>query len=196
MTKKRLADLLQEETQKSPDLETDIIQEPAPDQPSEPDPTVSEAEPLYETTEEPSPVKMSASPQAKRTSPTKAELETTVTELREALQAAKGKEDFLQQQITDLQSDLHEQKILVQKLQAELGQTNEIKAEFEQAKKVILQLSEASSKPTQEVNTRKKENKDFSSQKLALKKLPQHSIEPKLNSPSSKVSNADIGWFD
>ena len=185
MTKKRLVDLLQEEAQKSPDLE-----EAAPDQ-LEPDPPLSLPEPVDETTDEPSQVNTAA--RAKRV-PTKAELETTVSELSEALQVAHDKENSLQQQITNLQSDLQEQKILLQRLLAELEPTNQFKAELDQAKKVILQLLEANSKTTQEANTPKKENKGTSSQKVALKKLPQHSIQP--DSPSGKTFERNVGWFD
>jgi len=63
----------------------------------------------------------------------KAELETTVSELRSPERISR-KENSLQQ-IADLQTDLQEQKILLQKLLAELEQTNQIKAELEQAKK-------------------------------------------------------------
>ena len=204
MTKKRLGDLLREEAQKSPDPETEAIQEAAPDQPLEPDTTLSETEPTtsYETTDEPSPLD-TAAPRAKRI-PTKAELEITVSQLREALNESHRKENSLRQQVADLQSDLQDQKILLQKLLAELEQTSQIKAELEQAKKVILQLVDDSSKTTQEANTRskttqeantpKKENKDLRSQKLALKKLPQHSIQP--DSPSGQTFERNVGWFD
>lgn len=195
MTKKRLVDLLQEEAQKSPSPspETEAIQEAAPDQPLEPDTTLSETEPLDETTAPPS-VDTATALHAKRTGLTKAELETTVIELREAVQAAYGKENSLQQQIANLQSDLQEQKILVQKLQATLEQTNQIKAELEQARTVILQLSEANSKTTQKADTPKKENKGTSSQRLGLKKLPQHSIQP--DSTSGETFERNVGWFD
>ena len=204
MTKKSLADLLREEAHKSPDSEAEAVQEAALE-PLEPAPTLSETEPTttsYETTDEPSPLD-TAAPRAKRI-PTKAELEITVSELREALKDSHGKENSLQQQIADLQSDLQEQKILLQKLLGELEQTSQIKAELEQAKKVILQLVADSSKTTQEANTRskatqepntpKKENKDLRPQKLALKKLPQHSIQP--DSPSGEIFERNVGWFD
>lgn len=191
MTKKSLTDLLREEAQKSPAPEAEAIEEAA-SEPLEPNPTQSETEPIYETTNEPSQGN-TAAPRAKRI-PTKAELETTVSELSEALQAAHRKENSLQQQIANLQSDLQEQKILLQKLQADLEPTNQIKAELEQARKVILQLLESSSKTTQETNTTKKENKDTSSQKLGLKKLPQHSIQP--DSPSGETFERNVGWFD
>lgn len=204
MTKKSLADLLREEAHKSPDSEAEAVQEAALE-PLEPAPTLSETEPTttsYETTDDPSPLD-TAAPRAKRL-PTKAELEITVSELREALKDSHGKENSLQQQIADLQSDLQEQKILLQKLLGELEQTSQIKAELEQAKKVILQLVADSSKTTQEANTRskatqepntpKKENKDLRPQKLALKKLPQHSVQP--DSPSGEIFERNVGWFD
>ena len=194
MTKKSLADLLREEAQKSPDLETEAIEEIAPAQPLEPNANLCETEPLYETTDESSPVNMSTAPRAKRTSPTKAELETTVSELREASQEAHRRENSLQQQIANLQSGLQEQKILVQKLQLGLEQTNHIKEELEEARKVILQLTEINSKTTKEVNPPREQKEDIRPQKWPTKKLPHYSIQP--NSASSKLPNKDLGWFD
>jgi len=183
MTKKRLGELLRQEAQESPDPETEGIQEAAPDQ--------LEADTM--STAEPSSGPTTTAVRAKRSGPTKAELETTVLELQEVLQTAYGKENSLQQQIANLQSDLQEQQILVQKLQAELAQVNQIKAELAQAKKVILQLSQAN-KTTQEVDIPKKENKSTRPQKLGLKKLPHHAIQP--DSPSGKAFEKNVGWFD
>lgn len=122
------------------------------------------------------------------------ELETTMTDVTELLPEAQRRENSVQQQITDLQSDLQEQKTLVQNLQADFEQANQLKAELEQAKKVILQLTEVNSKLTEEVNTLRKENEGFRSQKSGLKKLPHQSVQQ--NSPSTKLSNKDIGWVD
>ena len=185
-TKKRLSDLLREEAQNSLS-EAEAIQEAALE-PLEP-PTLSKTEPLH-APEQPSPLN-TASP-AKRV-PTKAELETTVSELREALNESHGKENSLRQQIADLKSDLQEQKILLQKLLAELEPTNQIKAELEQAKKVILQLLADSSKNTPEVNTQRKEKEDSRSKNSALKKLPHTSIQP---TSSGEVFEQNVGWFD
>jgi len=80
MTKKRLGTCYGRGAEVS-DPETEAIQEAAPDQPLEPDTTLSETEPtIYETTDEQLQVNTAAL-QAKRI-PTKAELETTVSELR------------------------------------------------------------------------------------------------------------------
>lgn len=192
MARKRLVDLLREEAQKSPEPEDEKGKEENADVTAA-DATLSVTSPLDEITA-PSPVTTPTTSPAKRTPPTKAELEKTVTELQQVLQENQQEKNELQQQIADLQSDLHEQKTLVQKLQAELKQASQIKADFEQAKKVILQLSEVNSKITQEVNTLKEENEGPKSQKSALKKLPDESIQP--NSPSTRLSNTQIGWFD
>lgn len=121
-------------------------------------------------------------------------LKATVTEVKELMQETHRKENSLDQQFVDLQSDLQAQKTLVQKLQADLDQVNQLKAELEQAKKVILQLAEVNSKLTQEVDTLRKENEGFKSQKLGLKKLPYQSMQP--NSSSIRNSNTDVGWVD
>ena len=193
MTKKRLEDLLREEAGKPLDSETEALPEAALDQlPT--DATPSEMESLSETSAEPLAVNTSATPRPKRTNPTKAELETAVTELQEALQVAYQKESSLQQQVANLQLEVQEQKTLVQKLQTELERANYLQAELEQAKAVILQLSEANSRTTQEAKTTKQESKDFKSQTLSLKKLPHHVTQP--NIPAKKLSDKDIGWFD
>lgn len=142
MNKKRLSDLLRDEAEKSPDTES--IEEVVNN--LEVDTTLSDTEPLDETSDEHSPVNITS--RAKRTSPTKAELETTLTELQEALQAAQIREESLGQQIAGLQLELQEQKTLVKNLQPILEQTNQLKTELEQAKKVILQLSEINSTST------------------------------------------------
>lgn len=185
-TKKRLSDLLREEAQESPS-EAEAIQE-ATSKPLEPDPTLSEPEPSHDP-DQPSLLNTAAPP---KRIPTKAELETTVSELREALNESHDQENSLQQQIADLKSDLQEQKILIQKLLVELEPTNQIKAELEQAKKVILQLLEDNSKNTQEVSTQRQEE-DSRLKKSALKKLPHTSIQP---TSSGEVFEQNVGWFD
>jgi predicted RNase H-like nuclease (RuvC/YqgF family) len=194
MTKKRLADLLREEAQQSPELETEAIQE-APGEPLEPL-TLSETEPTDETTADPSPINLSVAPRANKRlgPPTKADLETTVAELREALQSAHGRENSLQQQLDTLQLELQEQKRLVQNLQAAVEQAEQIKVEYERAKEVILKLTEANSKKSPEVNLARQEDQGFKSQKSELKKIPYHSIRQ--SAPSTKLSNADVGWVD
>ena len=125
---------------------------------------------------------------AKRATPTKADLETTLKELKAALQAAEEDNSSWQQQTATLQSDLQEQKTLVEKLQVELNQ----------AKQLILKLTESNSPPPQKENPQPspKENKSIKPQNLSLrtKTIPYHSMQ--VSSPSTEMTNSDIGWFD
>lgn len=141
---------------------------------------------------------------AKRSNPTKADLETTVKELKAALQAAESDNNSWQEKNSALESDLQKQKTLVDKLQVEL----------EEAKQTILKLTESNSPPAklksnsppakQENNSLppKIETKSTKSTNLALRKSPNRPIKP--NSPSDdisdsnpdRISNSDLGWFD
>jgi chromosome segregation ATPase len=152
MVKKRIEDLLREEAQKSSEPEDGTIIDITPEPDLEPEAT-----------------DLAATGNSRRTNQTKAELETTVKELKEALEATQEENNSLQQKMTSLQSDLQEQKALVEKLQAELAE----------AKKVILQLSELNVKPTK--NT-------------ALATFSRPSIQSSL--PSTAFSDTDIGWVD
>lgn len=144
MVRKRLADLLRQEAEKSPNST------PVPDE-------LYNQQPPAEA-EETSPMTTPTSP--KRTALTKADLEVQVTELQaeidsqkaliEKLQASSGQSDqrpseehteatgqkeiLLQQQVADLQSEVEHQKAHIQQLQAYLDQTSQLKAELESAK--------------------------------------------------------------
>ncbi len=174
MVKKRLEDLLREEAEKSPQLEDQTIQVPS------------------EEILEPDTISVSETSHSRRTSPTKAELETMLKELRAALEAAQEENTALQQEIVALHSDSQEQKTLVEKLQSEL----------EQAKKMILQLSEhnskpaaiVNSKPAAIVNTATGKNQSTKLQKFAVDKSPRPTDQP--NSQSNGLFNQDVGWFD
>ncbi len=78
-------------------------------------------------------------------------------ELKHALEEAHRKEGALQQKVTDLQSELQHQKKLVHKLQTEIEKLEQIKSDFEQAKKAALQLAEVNEKLMQEIKTLTKE---------------------------------------
>lgn len=180
MVRKRLEDLLREEAQKSPNSET------ASEQTIELEATeVSDTDP--ETTE--STEDSSSTTAAKRTNPTKAELETTVKELKAALQASEAENKSLQRQISTLQSDLQQQKILAdlaEKLQAELDET----------KQLILKLSEVNSKPSRAVSPSSTKQPSSQSQNLALSRLPKPPQSPALDSPVVINPSPDLGWFD
>ena len=178
MAKKRLTDLLREEVEKSPDVNS------ATEQKNNDDENIDQK---AETVEK-SPMNTPAKPNARRSAATKstatkstatkAELEATVAELKAALEEAQKKETTfadlkesleeshrkekaLQQQITELQAELHNQNDSLKKLQKNLEKIADLKTEFEQAKKAAVQLAEANEKLTQEINALKKENESL-----------------------------------
>lgn len=177
MVKKRLEDLLREEAQKSPNTEA------ASEQTIELEATeVSDTDP--ETTED-----SSSTTAAMRTNPTKAELENTVKELKAALQASEAENKTLQRQISTLQSDLQQQKIL-----ADLAE--KLQAELDEAKQLILKLSEANSKPPQAANNSSRKQQSSERQNLALSRLPKAPQSPTFDSPVVINQGPDVGWFD
>ena len=158
MVRKNLSDLLKEEAQKS----------------AEPQEITVEAKLVVEepTSEETN----SDATNHRRTSPTKAELETTVKEIQAALEAA-------QTENKDLRSQLQDQKTLVEKVE-------KLQAELDQAKETILKLTETNSKPSSKTNS-KPASKPASS---ALARPVQTYTLPDMS--SSAFSDKDIGWFD
>lgn len=178
--KKSLTDLLREEVDKSPSLESEKGEETTDDQVIE-----SNTEAVEKLS-----MNTPAKPSARTTTPTKVELEETIIELKAALEEAKHKEETfselkedleaayskegaLKQQISDLQSDLQHQKKSVHKLEKELEKFEELKAELAQAKKAAFQLAEANEKLMKEVNSLlKKENKDLKEHETQITHQP------------------------
>jgi prefoldin subunit 5 len=78
-------------------------------------------------------------------------LESTIAELNTQLatvqQTATQRETELSTQIAWLQAELQTKQRQIDKLQAELGQTGQLKTELEDAKKMILQLSQINAQP-------------------------------------------------
>lgn len=82
------------------------------------------------------------------------ELLDQITQLESALQTKQALVEQLQPElqakqtlVEQLQSELQSQQTLVEQLQAELKQSSQIKAELEDAKKMILQLSQVNAQP-------------------------------------------------
>jgi len=122
----------------------------------------------------------------KRSAPTKAELEATVTQLKaqlkdaekaaqeqektltdlkNAIEKAQKKEDSLQQEIANLKSDLEHQKESFQKSQKDLGKIEQVRTELEKAKAAAIQLAQTNEKLIQEINTLKQENENLKATK-------------------------------
>lgn len=192
MVRKRIEDLVREEAQKSRQPEDDAK-------------AADTEQPLQPEVLEPEETESGSA--AKRAS-TKADLETTVKELKAALQASEADNKSWQQKTATLQSDLQEQKTVVEKLQVEL----------EQAKQVILKLTESNSVPPKTENkssqvtktenrstlatktenrstqATKTENKSTKPAYLPVKRIPEYSVGP--NYPSNQITDKDIGWVD
>jgi hypothetical protein len=88
------------------------------------------------------PTKAPAAPAHDEVSAAQAHLETTVAELKTALQEAKVREEVLQHQVKSLQTDLTAAQKTLGQLQKEQNHAVQTKTELEEARKVILQLSE------------------------------------------------------
>ncbi|AFY87737.1 MULTISPECIES: hypothetical protein [Chroococcidiopsis] len=159
MVRKNLSDLLKEEAQKS----------------AEPQEITVEAKLVVEepTSEE---TNSESATNHRRTSPTKAELETTVKDIQAALEAA-------QTENQELRSQLQDQKTLVEKVE-------KLQAELDQAKETILKLTETNTKSSSKT-TSKSNSKPVSS---ALARPVQSYSLPDMS--SSTFSDKDIGWFD
>jgi chromosome segregation ATPase len=149
MVKKRLSDLLQEEAHKSSpsDSESAIEVTATPvsstsEEETEKNVNLEIEEAGSKSVQEES-MPDDESTSARRTYATKAELEVTVKELREALEQANQTEASLQQKIADLQSTLAEHTELIDRL----------KKELQEAKQAAVHLAEANAKLMEEHKT-------------------------------------------
>ncbi|HEY9699746.1 MAG TPA: hypothetical protein V6D10_20970 [Trichocoleus sp.] len=202
MVKKRLSDLLREEAQKSGEAaseqsenqQTEGTIAPAAEKANEPAKAAPEAEPP----EAAQPVEPEASPEEpshqRKSSPTKVELEGLVAELKAALAASRQttqqQEDALNQQITTLQASLQDQQSLIEKLQTEVQQAQSLKKELEEAKQMILQLSQANAKPAPAAPAAPAVSAPSSYQPIALSPMKPpsaQSAEPELEASRIKL---------
>ncbi|NET00586.1 MAG: hypothetical protein F6K61_08405 [Sphaerospermopsis sp. SIO1G1] len=147
MNKKSLTNLLQEETQKFT---------PSPD-----DSTIEvTAEKVIESELLPDEEITKKSKSTKSKTPTKADLEVTIQELKESLEEYENQETELNQEIADLNTALSEQKTLAERLTTELRQeitdlntalseqktlAERLAKELYETKKTALQLAESNS---------------------------------------------------
>lgn len=173
--KRNLSDLLRDEAE-SLDADADppaaeqtieVSAEPAADEPVADEPTADEAAEGNEEIE----------PARRTHQPTKAELQAIVTDLTVELEAVRDRSQQLERELAELkaeretdqaqieqlrqQADQFKQQLdqaqqsdssaelaqAQQRLEAELAQTAQLKSELEEARQLILKLSEANSKP-------------------------------------------------
>lgn len=166
MVKKRLSDLIQEEAQKLTPNENESVIEVTAQEVTEQDTSAAAASP----TQTPEPTA------AKRTIPTKADLEIIIKELKETLEKKQDKEKSLQQQIADLQSSVSEQKASTEKLTKEL----------QEAKKAAIHLAEANSQLIEENNSLKQEKeKELLQQEKEKNLLQQEKVQQEKDNKSA-----------
>lgn len=208
-SRKRLSDLLREEAKRSPDANAAAEEQSAQTSASSTKggtrsksakPSDTEADAPADTAAETGDVSeaIAATP-----SPAQVELESALEELRSQLQSAKAQEGVLQRQIESLQADLSEQQALMQKLKADLEHSSQLKNELEEARNVILRLSELNTKLEGQVRaatappppTPKSEVRHIPEHtQIELRRAMQHPVLPV--PPSTMLTNDDIGWVD
>ncbi|MBD2100816.1 hypothetical protein [Leptolyngbya sp. FACHB-261] len=117
---------------------------------------------------------MNEQPRARRSNPTKADLEVMLAELKDELEEAHQKEAKLQAQVVELETGLQQHKDLL-----------------EQATQMIAQLSEANEAITQEVEALRQGNEELkASQQLA----PATPALPKTQ--PGRFPEGVFGWVD
>ena len=197
MTRKRLSDLIQEEGEKAPDEKA-----------------------LQLSSEEPSSSEDPTTEQSKRRKPpTKAQLEEALTELTAVLESENQRADSLQEKVNSLESELKDQKTLVQSLESKLQQNSHLQAELEEQKTLVEKFErerqhfqavqtelEEYKQLVQKLQTQTQQSKQESVHpalpKLMLRQETSYGIQPsrpigRASDPSStKLTDEDIGWFD
>lgn len=209
MTKRSLTDMLRAETQK-------VAAEPE----------VKSTTPTTKASATKKATAAQTKPAVKVSTPTTADSSSDFTDLvdrlKSDLDASRDRESQLQQQVTDLQTELEASQAQISQLKEYLDQADRLKAELDLAKKDNLKLAEANIKLTeaakaiavQRPQLEVKPGESTANAAPALAPVPQP--EPKLsaaqekaahlsrilrrpvgsNTALSKVNDKNIGWFD
>lgn len=146
MAKKRLSDMLRQEVEKPTDV-LDVEAKPVEESQNY-DLSASNGDQIVNL--------VVATPTDNGANATITNLEATIAELKKSLEEAQKREKKLHDKINDLQTDLKEQKDSAKKLQKDLEQSNNTKAELTEVKKAALHLAETNSKLIEEIDNLKK----------------------------------------
>jgi chromosome segregation ATPase len=155
VNKKRLTDLLQEETQKFTPAHDDSTIEVSAEKVVETE--NDESEEVDKTSAKKTPTNST-----KSKTPTKADLELKIQELQENIEQYQIQETDLKQEISAIKTELSEQKTLAERLAKELYET----------KKTALQLAESNSKLIDEMKELKDQPAPQPEPKQETKKQP------------------------
>lgn len=139
-------------------------------------------------------------------------------DLKSALEVSKANEAVLQRKVEALEAELATQQSQVDQLQAEAAAANQLKSELDEAKRVIMQLTELNAKLSEEAKTAaapqplaqaatrsapapaaRKEvhpgHESSQTSQLELRRTLQS--PPPLPGPAApSISNDEIGWVD
>lgn len=229
MSRKRLSDLLREEVQKSPESsETDQASQPSSTSASgsqksrqaaarrTPAKTTPATPPIVtaDTSSTPTPDQPPSEPQSE----TGDALETAIADLKATLETVKANEGVLQRKVEQLEADLAERDALVQSLQKDAQTQATLKSELEEAKRVIVQLTEMNTSMSDELKALKqkpsasvaavpvapsaprsvpspaKSTSAIRPLRSELERVLQHPVLPA--PPSTTLTNDEIGWVD
>ncbi|GAB4298387.1 MAG: hypothetical protein Fur0025_36820 [Oscillatoriaceae cyanobacterium] len=221
MAKRRLSDVIKEEVQKNPDTDgeavsttnaqpEEIINESTPaattDNQAEVVATApesaAEVAPLTDDLTARDNIRSQLEENFQKVKNLNAELVKEKEALQEELNAQKSMGKRLESELKqreqregDLQTDLANQKKLVQKFTIELQELGRVKAELEAAKTAAIELASAQEKLVKELQELRQQQEKKPPAQLALKTTrPPITFKPKDN--VSSLSNRDIGWFD
>lgn len=175
MVRKRLSDMVRQETEKSSTAEVEIVP--------------NESVGVTESTVSPS--------------TSGGELEDKIVELKLALEKVQNQERSLQEKVLQLQAELDQRNQFIDRLKTEI-QEADLKGKLQKAQEAALQLSEVNSKLIEELKTLKQENESFKTAlkpQVQPSPLPPKAIEkPKAHplarrpysSTSQPISNQDF----
>jgi chromosome segregation ATPase len=206
-TRKRVADVLQEEAHKISSPEVESIIDVAAE----------------EVTDETTPTTEESAAKNKRTNPTKADLETTINQLQTSLEETHQNEANLRQQLSNLQSSLSEKNTLIKQLQASVAETQQnqknlqsriselqsvlsekdklverLTTELDEAKQAAVQLAQANSQLTEEINNLNNSKKEKAIPKaLTYRKSYRTPTPEKLppQTPTEPADNSNQMWL-
>ncbi|MFB2770869.1 hypothetical protein ACE1AT_16480 [Pelatocladus sp. BLCC-F211] len=206
-TRKRVADVLQEEAHKisSPEVEP-VIDVAAEEVPEETNPTTEES-----------------AAKNKRATPTKTDSEATIKQLETSLEETRQNEENFRQQLSELQSTLSEKNTAIKQLQTSLEETQQnqknlqteisdlqsalsekdklverLTKNLEEAKQAAVQLAQANSQLTEEINNLNKPKKEKEIPKALTYRKSHHAptaqrIPPQ--PPTEPADNSNQMWL-
>jgi DNA repair exonuclease SbcCD ATPase subunit len=182
MARKRLSDLVRQEAGEQPTIEAEA--HPISEEKSEKTAKPSQSPPQKASDD-------GTSDQSETPSQTELALQKQVQELQATLAQVQQREQALQQQNEALRAELQAQINAHEEFEKTTTRLEEVKAELEEAKKVILQLS-AINKPPQ-TSSITPVSRDLVQQ--GKRNLPYH-YEVQKAQPTPPITEQDLGWVD